>query len=279
MNSQSKFGNFRVALLMSLALFVVGSPASSIAQEVSLGAGDIVRISVYGQSDLDTVARISSDGSVAFPLLGNIDLSGLSVRDAEAKIAAALTSRRLVMDPQVTIFVERSQAAESESVTVLGNVARPGRYPIQATSGSGTENVAGIIALAGGLNDNAADYLLLTRTVGDDKSTIKVELRNLLQGGDLSENHSIQQGDIAFVPRMDEFFVYGEVQNPGVYRLRPSMTVIQALSASGGLTQSGSEKGITITRRDAGGVARSIKVQMDDELQPNDVLIIKEGLF
>lgn len=264
---------------MGLALMLMANPVQLLAQEVNLGAGDIVRISVYGQKDLDTVARISADGSVTFPLLGNVALSGLSVRDAEARIASQLTDRRLVIDPQVTIFVERSQAAESESITVLGNVARPGRYPIQSTSGAGTENVAGVIALAGGLNDKAADYLLLTRTVGEDKSTIRVSLRDLLERGDLSENHAVQQGDIAFVPRMDEFFVYGEVQNPGVYRLRQSMSVIQALSASGGLTQSGSEKGITITRKDADGTARSIKVQMNDELQPNDVLIVKEGLF
>ena len=104
-------------------------------------------------------------------------------------------------------------------------------------------------------------------------------IQQLLEQGDLNQNHIIRDGDIAFVPHMDEFFVYGEVRKPGVYRLRPSMTVIQALSASGGLTERGSEKGITLPRKGPDGSNRSIKVDMNDELQPNDVLIVKEGLF
>jgi polysaccharide export outer membrane protein len=198
----------------------------------------------------------------------------LSVRDAESRIASELSSRKLVRDPQVTLFVERS-----ESVVVLGNVSRLGRYPIQAVSGnSGAENVAAVIALAGGVTDTGADYLL-TRMEGGDQRTIRVQLRDLLERGDLSQNYLMRQGDIAFVPRMDEFFVYGEVRKPGVYRLRPGMTVIQALSASGGLTPRGSEKGITVTRREPNGNSRSVRVGMNDELAPNDVLIVKEGLF
>ena len=279
MSLQLKFWKSRAALLASIVLLAFGMQQQSFAQDVILGAGDIVRISVYGQEDLDTVARVSSDGSITFPLLGTVRLAGLNVRDAEQRIADELSGRSLVMEPQVTLFVERSEAAESESVTVLGNVSRPGRYPIQSMSSTGSENVAGVIALAGGVTDNAADYLILTRTLGEDQSTVRVELLKLLEQGDQNHNFSIQNGDIAFVPHMDEFFVSGEVRNPGLYRLRPSMTVIQALSASGGLTARGSEKGITLTRKGSDGVARSIKVDMNDELLPNDVLIVKEGLF
>jgi polysaccharide export outer membrane protein len=266
-------------MLASVVLLAVGIQQPSHAQDVTLGPGDIVRVSVYGQKDLDTVAQVSSDGSITFPLLGSISVGGLTVRDAERRIANELSGRSLVMEPQVTIFVERSMAAESESVTILGNVSRPGRYSIQTMSPAGSENVAGVIALAGGLDDEAADYLLLTRTVGGEQSTLRVDLRQLLEQGDLNQNFVVRNGDIAFVPRMDEFFVYGEVRKAGVYRLRESMTVIQALSAAGGLTERGSDKGITITRKVADGSNRSIKVDMNDELQPNDVLIVKEGLF
>lgn len=279
MSLQLKFWKSRAALLASVVLLACGVQQQSFAQDITLGAGDIVRISVYGQKDLDTVARISSDGSITFPLLGSVRLAGLYVRDAEQRIADELSGRSLVMEPQVTLFVERSEAAESESVTILGNVSRPGRYPIQAMSATGSENVAGVVALAGGVTERAADYLLLTRTIGADQSTVRVELLQLLEQGDLNQNFAIKNGDIAYVPRMDEFFVYGEVRNPGLYRLRPSMTVIQGLSASGGLTARGSEKGITLTRKGSDGVARSIKVDMNDELRPNDVLIVKEGLF
>jgi polysaccharide export outer membrane protein len=279
MSSQINLWSSRLAMLASVLLLSVGLQQPSFAQDITLGPGDIVRVSVYGQKDLDTVAQVSSDGSITFPLLGSVTVAGLTPRDAERRIANELSSRSLVREPQVTIFVERSLAAESESVTILGNVTRPGRYSIQTMSGAGSENVAGIIAMAGGLDDEAADYLLLTRTVGNEQSTLRVDLRQLLEQGDLNQNFVVRNGDIAFVPRMDEFFVYGEVRKAGVYRLRESMTVIQALSAAGGLTERGSEKGITVTRKSADGSNRSIKVDMNDELQPNDVLIVKEGLF
>ena len=104
-------------------------------------------------------------------------------------------------------------------------------------------------------------------------------LRDLLERGDVSQNYVVKQGDIAYVPRMKEFFVYGEVRNPGVYRLRPGMTVIQALSASGGLSERGTDKGIVVTRRSQDGKTGNIDVGINDLLQPDDVLIIKEGLF
>lgn len=268
-----------IALCIALSVLLVTGAGFATAQEISLGPGDIVRISVYGQEDLETVARISADGTIAFPLLGAINVGGLSVRDAEQRIADELVSRQLVRDPQVTVFVETSRAAEVESVTILGNVSRPGRYPINAMSDAGAENVASLIALAGGLNEDAADFLILTRIEDGKARTVKVFLRDLLERGDLSQNYVVKQGDIAFVPRMEEFFVYGEVRNPGVYRLRSGMTVIQALSASGGLTERGTDKGIVVTRRSEDGKTGNIDVGMNDLLQPDDVLIIKEGLF
>lgn len=271
--------NRTLARLVSLAVLLLAGAHLAQAQDVSLGSGDIVRISVYGQDDLETVARISADGTIAVPLLGAVKVGGLSVRDAEQTIADELVRRQLVRDPQVTIFVESSRAAEVESATILGNVFRPGRYPIQAMSDAGAENVSSLIALAGGLNEDAADYLILTRIDGGNARTVKVYLSDLLERGDLSQNYVVKQGDIAYVPRMVEFFVYGEVRNPGVYRLRRGMTVIQALSASGGLTERGTDKGIVVTRRGADGKTSSIEVGMNDLLQPDDVLIIKEGLF
>ncbi len=268
-----------LALCIALSVLLVAGADFATAQEVSLGPGDIVRISVYGQEDLETVARISADGSIAFPLLGAVNVGGLSVRDAEQRIADELVRRQLVRDPQVTVFVETSRAAEVESVTILGNVSRPGRYPINAMSDAGAENVASLIALAGGLVEDAADFLILTRIEDGKSRTVKVFLRDLLERGDVSQNYVVKQGDIAFVPRMEEFFVYGEVRNPGVYRLRSGMTVIQALSASGGLTERGTDKGIVVTRRSQDGENGNIAVGMNDLLQPDDVLIIKEGLF
>jgi polysaccharide biosynthesis/export protein len=274
-----KINRLWIRLLALLVLLAAGLQLA-MAQEVSLGPGDIIRVSVYGQADLSSVARISADGTIAFPLLGTVNVAGLTVREAEQRIADELARRQLVRDPQVTVFVESSRAAEVESVTILGNVSRPGRYPIQAMSdAAGAENIANLVALAGGLTTDAGDHLILTRMDGGTARSIKVLLRDLFERGDLSQNYVVKQGDIAYVPRMDEFFVYGEVRNPGVYRLRPGMTVIQALSASGGLTERGTDNGVAVTRRGPDGSNKNISVNMNDLLQPGDVLIIKASLF
>jgi polysaccharide biosynthesis/export protein len=268
-----------IRLLALLVLLAAGLQLAT-AQEVSLGPGDIIRVSVYGQDDLSSVARISADGTIAFPLLGTVSVAGLTVREAEQRIGEELARRQLVRDPQVSVFVESSRAAEVESVTILGNVSRPGRYPIQAMSdAAGAENIANLVALAGGLTQDAGEHLILTRMEGGNARSIKVFLRDLFERGDLSQNYVVKRGDIAYVPRMDEFFVYGEVRNPGVYRLRPGMTVIQALSASGGLTERGTDNGVAVTRRGPDGSNKTINVNMNDVLQPGDVLIIKASLF
>jgi polysaccharide biosynthesis/export protein len=274
-----KINGLWIRLLALLVLLAAGLQLA-MAQEVSLGPGDIIRVSVYGQDDLSSVARISADGTIAFPLLGTVSVAGLTVREAEQRIGEELARRQLVRDPQVSVFVESSRAAEVESVTILGNVSRPGRYPIQAMSdAAGAENIANLVALAGGLTQDAGDHLILTRMDGGNARSIKVALRDLFERGDLSQNYVVKKGDIAYVPRMDEFFVYGEVRNPGVYRLRPGMTVIQALSASGGLTERGTDNGVVVTRRDPDGSNKTINVNMNDVLQPGDVLIIKASLF
>lgn len=262
-----------------LLAWLLAVPAAATAQEPVLGSGDVVLVSVYGQEDLRTTSSISADGNISFPLLGTVQIAGLTTRQAESRIAAELARRNLVRDPQVTVLVERSRATEVDLVTILGNVSRPGRYPVKATSDSEPVTVSSLVALAGGLTDKAGEVLVLTRQVDDENRTIRVDLRELFEGGDLSRNFELLEGDIAFVPQMEEFFVYGEVRNPGVYRLRPGMTVIQALSAGGGLTTRASEKGISITRVGASGQPESVKVDMNSRLQANDVVIVKEGLF
>jgi len=268
------------AYLLTLACAVLALAAQpSFAQDATLGPGDVVRVSVYGQADLQTTTSLSADGNISFPLLGTIAIGGLTTREAEEAIGAELARRNLVRDPQVTVFLERSRAAETDLVTILGHVNRPGRYPARATTDADPVNVASLVALAGGLTEKGGEELILTRRIDGEQRSVRVDLRALLEEGDLEQNHELVQGDIAYVPEMKEFFVYGEVRNPGIYRLRPGMTVIQGLSASGGLTARGSDKGISVTRRRANGSLGRVKVELNDRLRPDDVLIVREGLF
>jgi polysaccharide export outer membrane protein len=92
-------------------------------------------------------------------------------------------------------------------------------------------------------------------------------------------NSDVQAGDIIFVDRAPRFYIYGEVQRPGQLRLERQMTVLQALSAGGGLTPRGTERGLRVKRRDQEGKLQTLDVKGDDLLQPNDVVYVKESLF
>jgi polysaccharide export outer membrane protein len=95
----------------------------------------------------------------------------------------------------------------------------------------------------------------------------------------MSQNIKVSEGDFVLVPKMDTFYVHGEVSRPGVYRLERGMTVMQALSVGGGITGRGSLKGMKVTRKLPDGTTKEIKLELTDELQPDDVLYVKERLF
>lgn len=264
-------------LLLALSLMLAWCGTAA-AEEARLASGDVVRIAVYGQNDLSTVARISSDGEITFPLIGEVAIGGLTTREAEGTIARLLSERNIVKNPQVTLFVEQRRSTESDALTILGQVKNPGRYSANSLSEGGAETVVGLLALAGGVTDSAADRLILTREEGGKEEKLEVDLVALLRNGDLSQNHTLHAGDVVFVPSMEVFYVYGEVNRPGRFRLERNMTVMQAIAVSGGLAPGADEKGLTIKRR-AGTEVATLKASLTDALRPDDVLIVDEALF
>ncbi len=266
----------------SVAIFILllTGPAAVHAQaDATLGAGDVVRIAVYGQDDLETVSRITEQGAIIFPLIGQVKIAGLSNRQAEALIEKGLSEGQFVRNPQVSIFVEQRVREETDVVTVIGQVKKPGRFAVDSLSDEGAQSIAGVLALAGGVGDDAADYLILARQREGGPENVRVDLVALLRNGDLSQNYDLQGGDIVLVPAMDVFYVYGQVEKPGRYRLERGMTIMQAISVSGGLTMRGTEKGLSLRRRADNGDIVSVKSALNDELLPNDVVVVDESLF
>lgn len=110
--------------------------------------------------------------------------------------------------------------------------------------------------------------------------TIKYEIDLLsFYAGDMSKNIKVSRGDLVLVPKMDTFYIHGEVKSPGSYRLERGMTMMQALSVAGGITGRGSLKGIKVTRSEGDGLTKEVRVELTDALQPNDVVYVKERLF
>jgi polysaccharide biosynthesis/export protein len=258
------------------ALFALVLPALSWAAAVTaadpgeyrLGAGDLLKINVYGYPDMSADVRVDEAGSISYAYVGQLAVGGHSARDVEALVAEKLTTGGFIRSPQVSVLVSDYR---SQKVGVMGQVGRPGQYPLRKAS-----SVMDLLAEAGGVvNATAADQATLLRADGSKRA---IDLFALFEG-DPEQNSIVAAGDTIYVPRASQFYVYGEVQRPGTYRLERNMTVSQAISAGGGLTPRGTERRATVKRRNEQGKETRIGVKGSDLLLPDDVLVIKESLF
>jgi polysaccharide export outer membrane protein len=254
--------------LLALSMICVAHGALA---EVVLGAGDLIKITVFGNEDLTLETKVSDKGSITYPLIGEVEVGGITSADAEKKIATLLDKGGYIRNPQVNIVVTQLQ---SQQVSVLGQVNRPGRYPLDST-----KNIVDVLALAGGITVDGGDIVTLIRNHGGKVSRETIDLNTIMQSNEGTGFAPLESGDVIYVDRAPKFYIYGEVQRPGVYRLERNMTIIQALSAGGGLTMRGTERGIEIKRRDKAGNLQVLSVKKDELLQTDDVVYVKESLF
>lgn len=248
------------------------SGASRQAAEYRLGSGDVVRINVYQNPDLTLETRITEAGIVSFPLLGGVRLGGLTVTAAEKLIADGLRNGNFVKQPQVTIVVMQ---VRGNQVSVLGQVNRPGRYPIEVAD----MRVTDMLATAGGASPTGAETVVLTGTRSGKPFRLEVDLPSLFAASGGENNVLVQNGDTLWVDRQPMVYIYGEVQRPGPMRLERGMTVMQALATGGGLTQRGTQKGLRVHRKGGDGKIQVIEPTLDDRVQDGDVVFVRESLF
>ena len=277
----------RAGLLLLLSIFCLlfllwgnpaqaQQPAPSAAQaaptEYRLGAGDTVRISVYQSPDLTVDARISETGQLSYPLLGTIKLGGLSVAAAEKLIADGLKSGNFVRSPQVSVFVAQVRGNQA---SVLGQVNRPGRFPLEAPD----LRLSDLLAMAGGISVAGADSVILVGSRSGQRIRKEIELAALFGSADAGADMLVLNGDVVYVERAPIAYIYGEVQRPGPMRLERGLTVMQALATGGGLTARGTEKGLRLHRKTAGGKLQVLEPAMDEALRDGDVVYVRESLF
>jgi polysaccharide export outer membrane protein len=263
---------YTIRALSVLLAIVLSAPAFAATKGYVMGPGDTVKIAVYQNSDMTIETRISEVGSVTFPLLGPVEIGGLTPAQAEIRIASLLKSGGFVPRAQVTIIVTQFR---SRQVSVLGQVNHPGRYAIEEPSVRLTD----VLAIAGGISPTGGETVTVIRAGEGSEQRIEIDLLGLFDGPAQPRNIELANGDTVFVPRIPVFYIYGEVQKPGAYRLERRMTVMQAVSLASGLTLRGSEKGLRIVRRNANGTAKSFTASTEDYVLQDDVIYIKESLF
>ena len=163
----------------------------------------------------------------------------------------------------------------SRQVSVLGYVNRPGRYPLEDQN----FRLADVVAMAGGLSPQGGDLVIITRVRAGKEERIAVDLDSAFVFNDLDKNIDMSPGDTVYVPRFAQFYVYGQVGRPGQFRIERNMTLQQGLAMSGGVTLRGTEKGITIRRRDVGGKVETLNAGPLDRILPDDVIYVRESVF
>jgi polysaccharide biosynthesis/export protein len=252
------------------ALLVLAAGAAG-AAEVLLGPGDVVKVSVYGSPDLSVETRVSERGSMTFPLLGDVQVGGLSTQQAEKKIAGLLEKGGYLKKAQVNLLVT---TLASQQVSVLGQVNRPGRYPVD-----GTRKVLDLLAMAGGISVEGGDMVTLVRNRNGTVSRETIDVVDMVRKGELNRDYEVAGGDIIFVERAPRAYITGEVNRPGAFRLERAMTVQQAVSAGGGLTPRGTQRGLLIARRSTDGTVQTIDAKADDLVQTDDVITVRESWF
>lgn len=243
------------------------------ASDYRIGAGDVIRITVYQSPDLSLEARVTELGVISYPLVGRVTMSGLTVNEAETALANALKKGEFVKNPQVIIVVTQVRANQ---VNVLGQVAKPGRIPLDVTGMRLTE----ILALAGGVAAGAgSDTVVLIGERNGKTVRHEVDLPAIFAPGGRDKDIVVMPGDSVWVDRAPQVFLYGEVTRPGQLRLDRGMTVMQALAAAGGPTARGTLKGLRISRKGPDGKSESIEPSLDDLLRDGDVMQIRQSLF
>jgi polysaccharide biosynthesis/export protein len=237
-----------------------------------LGAGDLIRVTVFQSPELTLETRIPETGVVSYPLLGALKLGGLTIAQAEKRIADGLLSGKFVKQPQVSILVTQLRGSQA---SVLGHAVRPGRYTLEVTN----TRLSDLMALAGGVAPDGSDMLTVVGTRDGNPFRQQIDFRTVMRTGDASQDIVIQNNDVVYVDKMPEVYIYGEVQRPGMLRLERGMTVLQALAAGGGLTLRGTQRGIRIHRKGPDGAVQEIRPALQDVLQQGDVIQVPESLF
>jgi len=278
----SAFARLVIALVFGLGLapaaFAAGpapaAPAAPAApqQDYLLGAGDLIRVSVFQSPDLTLDVRVSENGTVTYPLIGEVAIGGMSTSLAEKTIARLLKQGGFLVDPQVTILVQQMRGNQ---VAALGGFNRPGRYPIETA----TMRLSDLLAQAGGVSGAGADTVVLTGLRNGQKIRREIDVPQLLTGARPEDDIQLQAGDIVYNEKAPTFYIHGEVQRPGVFRIERDMSFAQALVTAGGVTARGTTNGFRVKRRDDKGALAEFKPKLDDPVRADDIIYFRESYF
>ena len=251
-------------------------PLSAFAAQ-DIRPGDLLGVTVYQNPDLTKEVEVSESGTITFPLVGEVSVTGNTPLAAADIIEAKLVQGGFVKQPQVIVTIIESR---SRTVSIFGKVRNPGKYQIEI----GVSTVVDFLTIAGGLLPDASNTVIIAKSSeSKEPRKITIDLDSVFKSDNLKQLNSpdmeLDSGDIIYVPKASLFYVYGEVNRPGSYALEKGMTVMQAISVSGGISPKGSYNGIVIKRQDSSGKVIEVEANESTKLTENDVVFVEESFF
>lgn len=250
--------------------------------EYRIGPKDLLQLTVIGFEDLNRQYRVSEEGSINLPYLGETEVEGLTRGELEKRLAQLLQEKNYIKNPQVGVLIVEYQ---SKRIYLLGAVGNTGSYELL-----GRMTLLKLLSQAGGLTPDAGEEIIITRQLPEgEKITLKIPVKDLLLEGNPSLDIPLQPDDIINVPvdKIVLIYVTGQVKNPGALEVRSSNipTLLRAIAMAGGFDERASKGRVLIKRTDETGEETEIKVNVSDimkgkikdvQLQANDIVIIPE---
>lgn len=254
-----------------LCLLGLGLPGMVSAAEYIISDNDVLDVSVYDHPEMKATVRVDGKGEIVLPLLDAVEVRGLTVGEVSRKLTKLLADGYII-NPQVNVFVTDYR---EQKAAILGQVEKPGLYELRPQT-----TLLELISQAGGLTKEAGDFLTLKRVKADGKpEELVIDLDRLVDQGDTSLNVQIFDGDKMFIAKAGIFYVTGEVKKPDAYKYQDHLTLIKAIAMAGGFSDTASPGSVNIVRKKNGKEEVIRKADMDELIQPEDVIVVPESFF
>jgi polysaccharide biosynthesis/export protein len=259
--------SINIALLFFL---ILSSGYKVFAQDYLIGPGDVLSITVYDNDDLKARVRVSSNGTIVMPLLGQINVNKLSISAITEKLTRLLANGYIV-NPQVNVFVDEFR---SKKVVILGNVRNPGLIEL-----NGPTTFLELVSKAGGLDKDAGETATIKRKTDGKDDVIVINLVSLIKGGDMGQNVQINDDDTVYIASAGMCYVTGEVGSPGTYPCGEGATVLKLVALAHGFTGKAAKSSVDIVRVVDNKKSVLKNVNLDTPVKHNDVIVVPESFF
>jgi len=236
------------------------SLAPTFSVDYQLGPEDLIEITLFsvveenGVTPRKTEVRVSQQGMITLPLIGDMEAAGLTTTALEQALQQRY--KKYLRDPRVGVFVKEYN---SQRVLVIGEVQHPEVFKL-----SGPKTLIDLLAMAGGINDKAGSQVHLYRQTPEGRENYTIDLYALTHNAEVV-NPPVRAGDVINVPEAGQFFIDGAVRNPGSFALNRPYTLMQALTKAGGVDlELAKTSAITIVRHQGAAEAEVIPANLDE---------------